>query len=228
MLSLDRDLEARLVAVLRADRARGETALVAAVYRRATRHARNLGPRIGLAEDEAEEVVGEALLRAARSYDPDGGSRWPTWAAWRVRDALRAQARMWGEGAARAWWERSEADRTRSRRTTPGAWGGTPHKVGQARVAEVDDNDRVVEETLGGPPDRDARPLDEHVETMRRCERVEQALETLDPRTRQIVLWHAHGDTPSQMAPRLALSRNWIMELRAAGLRRLRAATGSG
>lgn len=227
MLSLDRDLEARLVALLRVDRTKGEAALVASLYPRAVKYARGISRRIGLAEDEAEEVVGEALLRAARSFDPDAGSRWPTWAAWRLRDALRAQARMWGEGAASAWWERSEADRARSRRTAPGAWGGNGHHVGQERGVAVEDSDRVVEETLGGPPDQQARPLDEHLDTVRRFARVHRALETLDPRTRQIVLWHAHGDTPSQIAPRLALSRNWTMELRAAGLRRLRAATGS-
>ncbi|MDC0719949.1 RNA polymerase sigma factor [Nannocystis bainbridge] len=218
MLTLERELEATLVALLRVDRRRGEAALVAAVYRVALNHARALAPRIGLAADEAEEVVGEALLSAARSYQPDCGSRWTTWARWRLRDALRAQARQFGEGAAQPWWSRSEEDQARSRRIGPGAWG----RRGRGRDGES----RECEERLGGPPDRDARPLDERVEDQRRFEQVREAFSRLDPRTRQIVLWHAHGDTPSQMAPRLSLSRNWVMVLRAAGLRRLRAATG--
>lgn len=225
MLTLDREIEARLVALLRADRARGEAALVAAVYRSACLHARATAPRIGLAPDEAEEVVGEALLAAARTFQPDGGSRWPTWARWRLRDALRAQARQWGEGAPRPWWPRSEADQARSRRTAPGAWGGGGRRrVGRTRA---EDEHHEVEERLAGPPDRDARPLDERVEDQRRVAQVRDAFATLDPRTRQIVLWFARGDTPSQIAPRLSLSRNWVMEIRAAGLRRLRAAAGS-
>lgn len=215
MLLLNRELEARLVAALRVNRARGEASLVEASYGLARGHARALAGRIGLAADEAEEVVGEALLGAARSFDPDGGTRWSTWAKWRLRDALRRQARRCGESATNPWWERSEEDRMRSRKAQPGSWGS---------ASACDSATRATEERLAGPPDQDAPPIDERLDVRRRIEQTERALARLDPRTRQILLWHARGDTPSQMAPRLSLSRNWITVLRTEGMRRLRAA----
>ena len=67
------------------------------------RLARRLAPAAGLAADEAEEVVGEAVHRAADSFDPGRGMRFETWAAWRVRDALRSAGRRHGAPES-PWW----------------------------------------------------------------------------------------------------------------------------
>lgn len=92
-----------------------EGRLVASVWGYGVALARRLAPSVGLAADEAEEVVGEALLRAVRAFDPGRGATLVCLATWRIRDALRSASRRHGVGARGGWWERSRSEQLRVR-----------------------------------------------------------------------------------------------------------------
>lgn len=168
------------------------------------RSAKNPPPAVSLEDFVADAT--EGLVRAAVSYDPNGGATFATWAwnkmDWAITDGMRRMALTSRRDRELGVRDPTVASLDAELRTSDGA----PHTLADALVdPDAPDQDRLL-----------------------RGMTLQQAIEALPERERVAIRGLIAGDTQATIGPRLGVTASRVSQLQASAVARMRLTLDGG